>query len=200
MLAAVVCLFAILCLGRFPLTMDDSGRIKGLDAVVVLAGKGEQDAARLTGGVRLFQTYAARYLILPLRHSYLDWSWFVRRYGLPESVRETSVVIGCLDDDIQAYIECCGGTYAEAVKTYQLVSRLPIRQFAVVSSAYHLLRAKMAFSRVFAKEQYRIFYVPEGGGKGPDLLWWISGRNLRAVFEEYKKLLGGYFLYKQYRP
>ncbi len=199
-LTAALCLFVLLCCGRFPLTMDDSARIRHLDAVVVLAGKGRQDAARLSGGVRLFQDHAARYLILPLRHSYLHWDWFVRRYGLPESVRKTSVVIGSLDDDIYAYLECCGGTYAEAIKTYQLVSRLPVRQFAVVSSGYHLLRVKMAFSRVFNDKSYRIFYVPEDRGQGLDLLWWTSGPKLRAVFQEYKKLAGGYFLYKPYRP
>ncbi len=198
---ATACLFVVLCLGRLPLVVDDRDQVQRLDAVVVLAGKGEQDAARMISGVRLFLNYDARYLILPLRHRFLNWDWFVRRYGLPGPVRETSVVIGTLDGEIQDYIECCGGTYAEAVKTYQLVSRLGINCFAVVSSSYHLLRARMAFQRVFPDADYRIYYVP-GGNSNPrlDLLWWTSGANLRAVFEEYKKLLGGYFIYKAYRP
>ncbi len=198
---ALAFLIILLCSARIPLTVDDSETIESLDAVVVLAGSRKRDAERVSGGVKLLKSYRAKYLILPLRHKSLGWDWFVERYGINEPIKPSEVIIGGVDSTVQEYLDCCGGTYAEAVKTYQLISNLDVKNLAVVSSSYHLLRAKMAFNRVFPNNsEYRLFFVPEDRVKTIDFLWWLSGSDFLAVMREYKKLAGGYFLYKSYQP
>lgn len=180
------------------LRLDDGVPAEPADVAVALAGPADEDGKRIAAGAALVAAGKARFLLLPVRHRALEWPWFVRHYRIEAPLGEDRVIVGRREGpgDLGGYD--LGGTFTEAVRTIEIMRRQRMRSAVVVSSDYHMRRARLAFERAGAAEAgIRLHFTPVGEGlpRGP-LSWWRREGALGRVADEYLKLAGGYLFYR----
>jgi hypothetical protein len=168
-----------------------------VDAAVVLAGPPDEDRERVLVAVDLVQAEEARLLLLPVRHRALEWPWFVRKYRIRGPLPEDRVIIGREENSKSRSWPDPGGTFAEARKTIEIMRRHNLHSAVVVSSGYHMRRARLAFERA-SPDPTLVFYfhpvdVLDPEDSGP---WWMNGGYALRVADEYVKLAGGYLFYR----
>lgn len=179
---------------KFLRVQSDSGSQK-CDAVVVLAGLAKEDKQRIEEGSALIRQGKGSYLILPLRHSAIDWPWAVQYYGLHEALPEDKVLIGRSTATDEPLIDRFGGTYVEALKTVRIMRDLDLTSAIIVSSAYHMRRAQIAFERFRQPGRLEFYYHPVDSERRTKQPWWTDAEYVAKVLQEYKKLLAAYFIY-----
>jgi uncharacterized SAM-binding protein YcdF (DUF218 family) len=167
------------------------------DVVVVLAGSPPEDRERVLVAVDLVQAGAARVLLLPVRHRALEWSWFSRRYRIKARLPEDRVVIGHEEGPRSETWPDLGGTFAEARKTLEIMRQRHWRSAIIVSSTYHMRRARLAFERA-SQDPTLVFYFHPVDYRDPENSdpWWWDGAYVIKVADEYVKLLAGYLFYR----
>jgi uncharacterized SAM-binding protein YcdF (DUF218 family) len=170
------------------------------DAVVVLAGSPKEDKGRIEEGSALIRQGEGRYLILPLRHSAIDWPWAVEYYGLQEALPEDKVLIGRSTKIDEPLIDRFGGTYVEAIKTVRIMRDLGLTSAIIVSSAYHMRRAQIAFEQFRQPGRLQFYYHPVDSERTTKQPWWTDTGYVARVLQEYKKLLAAYFIYNLNPP
>lgn len=168
-----------------------------VDAAVALAGPPDEDRERVLVAVDLVQAEEARLLLLPVRHRALEWPWFVRKYRIRGPLPEDRVIIGREENSKSRSWPDPGGTFAEARKTVEIMRRHNLQSAVVVSSGYHMRRARLAFERA-SPDPTLVFYfhpvdVLDPEDSGP---WWMNGGYALRVADEYIKLAGGYLFYR----
>jgi len=83
-------------------------------------------------------------------------------------------------------------TYENALYSKDIVLEHKFETALVVTSNYHMRRTRLAYERVFHDSDVTFTYVPHH----PDSIARDSWNENKRVFErEYRKLIGGYFLY-----
>lgn len=166
--------------------------------VIILAGYFENDdPQRLAEGIKLFAEKEPAYLMLPLRHPSFKWSWIKRYYHIGYDVPKERVIIGKMKKDEGSLNEDLGGTYTEAVLAIRLMEEKQLRTATVVTSAYHIRRARLAFERALGGNALTFcFHAVRKMGTGSNL-WWTDGSYLLRVLKEYKKLIGAVFMYRK---
>jgi len=162
----------------------------------VLAGPPDEDRERVLVAVDLVQAEEAGLLLLPVRHRALEWPWFVRKYRIRTPVPEDRVIIGREENSKSRSWLDPGGTFAEARKTIEIMRQHNLHSAVVVSSGYHMRRARLAFERA-SPDPGLVFYfhpvdVLDPEDSGP---WWMNGGYALRVADEYIKLAGGYLFY-----
>jgi hypothetical protein len=167
------------------------------DAAVVLAGPPDEDRERVMVAVDLVQADEAGVLLLPLRHRALEWPWFVRKYRIRTYLPEEKVVIGHDDGPRTVSRNALGGTYAEAKKTIEIMQQLGLRSAVIVSSGYHMRRARLAFERANHNPELVFYFHPVDPIEAEDDdTWWLNGGYALRVADEYVKLMAGYLFYR----
>jgi hypothetical protein len=193
----LVCVAAFLGWGREGLSNRDFPLHEPFELVVVLAGPLDEDGLRVAAGVELARNSDNRFLLLPLRHRALTWPWFVRHYCIEPPLSEERVILGRPDDSKRAETAGLGGTFAEARKTMAVMQEQGFRSAVVVTSGYHVRRARLAFERARTDPGLAFqFHAVESEAEGPGILWWLDGRSVMRVADEYWKLAAGYVFYK----
>ncbi len=165
-------------------------------AIVVLAGSpGTEDPVRVVEGAKVFKEKDADYLIFPLRHPTIKWSWLVKKYHIPYKIPKERVLIGRAGAKDRKINQELGGTFTEAKMTIRLMEEKKIRSAVVVTSGYHIRRSRLAFERALDGRDLTFCFhgVERSAGIGP---WWLDKDYLFGVLVEYKKLIGSYFLYR----
>ena len=167
-------------------------------AVVTLAGTPlTEDNQRIREGIRLYQQGRGRYLILPLRHTTFKWSWAVDNYKLEQSIPDAHLLIGRSTPPDDPVIAQYGGTYVEAKKTVGIMRQHGIQSAIVVSSAYHMRRAEIAFEQCAKGYDLQFYYHPVERASASGSPWWTDSRYVYRILREYKKLLAAYFIYNR---
>jgi hypothetical protein len=168
-----------------------------VDVAVVLAGPPEEDRERVLVAVDLVQAEEAGILVLPVRHRALEWPWFVRKYRIRTPLSENRVIIGRDDGPRDSARLDLGGTFAEAKKTIEIMRGHGLRSAVVVSSGYHMRRARLAFERASQGPGLVFYFHPvdvlDPDDSGP---WWMNGDYALKVAGEYVKLAAGYLFYR----
>jgi uncharacterized SAM-binding protein YcdF (DUF218 family) len=194
-------LFLTLCLfllvGHRFLAVNDDDQVMNADAVVILAGGPNEDNLRIYEGVSLFEQGRVQYIILPLRHKTFTWSWVRKNYNVSESVPESKVLIGRAEPHDRQLIYQYGGTFVEARKTVKIMHRLHLSSAIIVSSSYHMRRAKVAFESTHQDQHFQFFYHPVQNPRNNEKPWWMNKKYMFRVLREYKKLIAAYFIYKK---
>jgi uncharacterized SAM-binding protein YcdF (DUF218 family) len=167
------------------------------DAVVVLAGGHPEDKRRIEKGLALIRRGKAGVLILPLRHPAFRWSWAVDFYGLPSDALDTNVLIGRSTPAEAQWLDDYGGTYTEARKTIEMMRRNRLHSAIVVSSAYHMRRAAMAFSRFEKESASQFFYQSVDPAHSRSAPWWTDGEYVSKLLKEYRKIAAAYLVYRR---
>ncbi len=202
----VLCLCAGLLVGIFCLRGEKFLRVESdapgrkTDAVVVLAGLAKEDKERIEAGSALLRQGKGGLLILPLRHAAIDWPWAVRHYGLQDALPDDKVFIGRSTPTDEPLIDRFGGTYVEAIKTVRIMGDLNLTSAIIVSSAYHMRRAQIAFEQFSRPGRFEFYYHPVDPVPRPPLPWWTDAEYVVRVLQEYKKLLAAYFIYQLHPP
>ncbi len=196
--ALVVAAAAFFIWGNDFLCAEDVPAEDEADLVVALAGPPAEDGLRVAAGAELVRRNRARRLLLPLRHKALDWAWFVRHYKIPEPIGEDRVIVGRQEDYGRGVNASLGGTFAEAAKTVDIMSRHRLRSAVVISSCYHLRRARLAFKRAALQrpDLSFTFRAVDPPRPGDSALWWQDAGYALRVVDEYVKLIGGYLFYR----
>jgi uncharacterized SAM-binding protein YcdF (DUF218 family) len=168
-----------------------------VDLAVVLAGAPAEDRERVLVAADLVQAEEARMLLLPVRHRALEWSWFVQKYRIKAHLPEDQVLIGREESPRAASWLDLGGTFAEARKTLEVMRQHDFRSAIIVSSGYHLRRARLAFERA-NKDPSLVFHFHPVDYRDPEDSdpWWWDGAYVMKVADEYVKLLAGYLFYR----
>jgi len=168
-----------------------------VDVAVALAGPLDEDRERVLVAVDLLQAEEADFLLLPVRHRALEWSWFVRKYRIRTPLPEDRVIIGREENSKGRSWPDPGGTFAEARKTIEIMRRHNLSSAVVVSSGYHMRRARLAFERANPDLDLVFYFHPvdvlDPEDSGP---WWMNGGYALRVADEYVKLAGGYLFYR----
>lgn len=168
-----------------------------VDVAVVLAGPPDEDRERVLVAVDLVQAEEAGLLLLPVRHRALEWAWFVRKYRIRGQVPEDRVIIGREENSKSRSWPDPGGTFAEARKTIEIMRQHHLHSAVVVSSGYHMRRARLAFERANPDPTFVFYFHPvdvlDPEDSGP---WWMNGGYALRVADEYVKLAGGYLFYR----
>jgi uncharacterized SAM-binding protein YcdF (DUF218 family) len=162
------------------------------DVVVVLAGGPAEDPARVRAGAAMVEKGLAGFILLPLRHKSLAWNWFVENYGIVETIPDENVVIGRESSSDDGLLKP-GGTFAEARKTIEIMEQRHFSSAIVVTSGYHLRRARLAFRRVAHEQAF--YFQPVPAGRAGTRTWWMDGEYLLFILDEYRKLVAAYFVY-----
>ena len=197
LLIALLCSALVFILGgeKFLRVRSDVPSRK-IDAVVILAGPPIEDKQRISAGSAMFSSARVRYIILPLRHPTFKWSWAARYYQLEHSNPGNSLLIGRSTPSDQSAIAHYGGTFVEAQKTAQIMRKLKLTSAVIVSSGYHMRRAKLAFEQFRKNSHLQFYYYPvDQAARSGSLLWWMDTAYLSDVIREYRKLLAAYFVY-----
>lgn len=199
LLAGVFVIIFFLAGEKF-LRIESDTQSQRADAVVVLAGSAKEDKGRIQEGSALIRQGKGRYLILPLRHSAIDWPWAVQYYGLHEALPEDKVLIGRSTKMDEPLIDRFGGTYVEAIKTVRIMCDLDLTSAIIVSSAYHMRRAQIAFEQFRQPGRFEFYYHPVDSERRTKHPWWTDTEYVTRVLQEYKKLLAAYFIYNLSTP
>lgn len=194
---AVVGLASFLVWGNDFLGTEPGLLSEKADLAVVLAGAPPEDRERVLVAADLVQAEEARVLLLPVRHRAIDWPWFVRRYRIKAHLSEDRVLIGREDVSKSESWPDLGGTFAEARKTIEIMREHDFRSAIIVSSNYHMRRARLAFERA-NQDPSLVFYFHPVDYRDPEDSdpWWWDGAYVTKVLDEYVKLLAGYLFYR----
>lgn len=188
------CLFLGILAERFLEVNDDQGQ--DVDAVVVLAGRLEEDMMRLREGVSLLEDGRADLLILPLRHKALKWSWLVKNYKIDTNLTEGRIIIGKGEKVDDRLYEKWGGTYTEAQETIRIMWQQHMTSAIIVSSPYHMRRARMAFERAKTGFPFQFFYHSVQRKVHQEVPWWLNKDRFMKVLLEYLKVVAAFFVYE----
>jgi uncharacterized SAM-binding protein YcdF (DUF218 family) len=194
---ALAGLAGFLLWGNEFLSMEPGQLVEKADLAVVLAGAPPEDRERVLVAVDLVQAEEARMLLLPVRHRALEWAWFVRKYRIKAHLPEDRVLIGREDSPRSPSWLDLGGTFAEARKTLEIMREHDLHSAIIVSSSYHMRRARLAFERA-NQDPALVFYFHPVDYRDPEDSdpWWWDGAYVMKVADEYVKLLAGYFFYR----
>ncbi len=195
MAAAIVGIVLFLLKGEEYLRIDSDAVEGRTDAVVVLAGSYKEDRERIEEGTMMVRNGKGKYLILPLRHPAIDWPWVVEYFSLKEDLPDNRVLIGRSTPEDEPMIDKFGGTYVEARKTVGIMQRLGLKTAIVVSSAYHMRRAQMAFTKNQSAARMTFYYHPVEHNPIENRTWWLDLKYLGKILQEYKKVLAAFFVY-----
>ena len=70
-----------------------------------------------------------------------------------------------------------------------------LKSAIIVSSAYHIRRAKMAFQAVGKNHESKFFYHPVTVSFRNKKIWWMNKKYFFKILEEYTKLIASYVAY-----
>ena len=177
------------------LRIADKNIPHNVDAVVILAGSPYEDRMRVLRGADYYHQGRVRYIILPTRHPSFKWSWVLHHYNIIPAIPESSVIIGTYDQQDRQLLNRYGGTYIEAQKTLNIMIQFKMKTAIIVSSDYHMRRAKMAFENAGQKSAPQFFYQPVQTTHSSGKPWWMTRESRHRIVREYKKLIAAYFIY-----
>lgn len=168
-----------------------------VEAAVVLAGPPAEDRERLRAAVECVRSGRARLILLPFRHRALGWEWFLRTYRIDPPLPEERVIIGREVPAASGAGPDPGGTFAEARATIELMRRHGLRSAIVLSSSYHMRRARLAFRRADPRAEFAFAFLPVPIHDPRDPRpWWRDAELLARVAGEYVKLAGAFLFYR----
>jgi uncharacterized SAM-binding protein YcdF (DUF218 family) len=197
LVVALVAAAAFLGFGRQILSNPDEPLQGSFGLVAVLAGPLDEDGDRVAAGAALARRTEECLLLLPLRHRALEWTWFVRHYRIEDPLPQERVILGRPAESPRVKGPGSGGTFAEARKTIAVMRERRVTSAVVVTSGYHIRRARLAFDRANTVPPLSFqFHAVGGDAEDGGLWWWLAPKALMRVVDEYLKLAAAYVIYR----
>lgn len=152
------------------------------DAIVVISG--DEQLARLAEGIRLWREGWAPWLVLSGAAGDGGISNAAAMQALAE--RQGVPRVAILLDELAA------DTYGNAVYTHELLVARGLRSAILVTSPYHLQRARLTFGAVYAGSGIRVVARAAPDSAWRKQSWWLSEEQRHLTRHELAKL--GYIL------
>jgi uncharacterized SAM-binding protein YcdF (DUF218 family) len=163
-LTVIVCLLLILINAGHWLVINQPPRKS--DVIIVLSG----DPVRTQMGINLYRLGYAPYLLFTSSDFSMEDE--ARDQGVPEQ----AIILEKRADS----------TYENALYSKTLMEQHGLRSALVVSSDYHMLRARLTFLSVFKNTGIPFTFSSIRDPRfNSGYNWWTSGRNIRHVLREY---------------
>ncbi|MFJ7970222.1 YdcF family protein [Psychrobacillus sp. NPDC096389] len=144
------------------------------DVIIVLSGAD----GRLEKGFQLYEEGYAPNLLLS--------------NGSVENLYERALELGVPDDSILMEVKS-DSTLDNAVFSKEVMEEYKFESAIVVSSSFHMRRAKVLFDKAFRNSNIRLTYVAEEMNAYNPRGWWAEKSNRDITFREYIKLFGNLF-------
>jgi uncharacterized SAM-binding protein YcdF (DUF218 family) len=144
------------------------------DAIILISG----DNVRIKKAAELYHAWYADQVLLTTALAPGSTVEDAESYGIPRDALLTE--------------NKATSTYENALYSKDIILEHGIKSALVVTSNYHMRRTRLAFERVFHDADVSFTYVPYHHESITRDSW---AENKRLFKREYKKLIGGYFLY-----
>ena len=162
-LTVIVCLLLILVNAGRWLVSDQTPRKS--DVIIVLSG----DPARTQMGIDLYRMGYAPYLLFTRSDSSMEAT------AAGQGVPARAIILE----------ERADSTYENALYSKALMEQHGLRSALVVSSDYHMLRARLTFLSIFKNTGVAFTFTSIRDPRFDAGNWWTSSRNIRHVLREY---------------
>jgi uncharacterized SAM-binding protein YcdF (DUF218 family) len=148
------------------------------DSIVVISG--DEQMARFQEGVSLYQRGMGKYLVF-------SGAAYDNGTSNADVMRDLAVKQGVPD---QAILEEPLGedTWGNAVYTRQVLERHALHSAILVTSPYHVRRAKLTFDAVYSGSGINLTVHAAPDSQWRKLSWWNQGETRRLTFTELQKL------------
>ena len=178
MLAALVALPVIAIIGAgFFLDAAEPVLVPS-DAIVVISG--DDQNARFREGVRLYQQGLGRYLLFSgaAQDGGLSNAGAMRTMALDAGVPSSDILVEPEGSD----------TWGNAVHTRTILEGKNVRSLILVTSPYHVRRAKLTFETAFEGAEMRVLAHSAPDSEWRKLSWWSEDETRRLTVTELEKL------------
>jgi uncharacterized SAM-binding protein YcdF (DUF218 family) len=147
------------------------------DVIILLSGE-KEERGRMTKVAELYHAGYAEQVLLTNARSPGSSFEYAESFGIPHEalLAENKAT----------------STYENALYSKEIILEQGFESGLVVTSNYHMRRSKLAFERVFHDSDVSFTYVPHHPKPLTRDSW---EKNHKLFKKEYKKLIGGYFLY-----
>jgi uncharacterized SAM-binding protein YcdF (DUF218 family) len=179
---SLVVLFTLLFLFRRPLLVA-MGRwlvaqtpVEEVDLVVALGG----DPSRQEAAVRYLNSGLARRILMTASNTASD-----------NTRTKGNDFWNIPDGKTLTIANSAHNTYEEALRVRSVLNEHAFRSVLIVTSAYHLRRARLAFERLFRNTGVRLMFAAAPKAGFPMESWWKSEGTRKVVLREYLAL--GYY-------
>jgi uncharacterized SAM-binding protein YcdF (DUF218 family) len=172
-------------IGKFLIVSDE---LYPADVLVILGGGGQD---RVDHGVKLYKSgYASKIIItgMPIQLPGITTTWpnLAMNSALSMGVPENAIIIE----------ERPTSTYEDAEYVKEDMIKGNLKSAIIVSSAYHIRRARMIFKKVFNdQEDVTLMFSPSDSEQFQIHRWWTREDELIIVVIEYCKLVRYFFKY-----
>lgn len=147
------------------------------DVIILLSGE-KEERGRMTKVAELYHAGYGDKVLLTNANSPGSSVEYAESFGIPrEAVLKENKATS---------------TYENALYSKEIILDQGFESAIVVTSNYHMRRSKLAFQRVFHDSGISFTYVPHHPKPLTRDSW---EKNHKLFKKEYKKLIGGYFLY-----
>lgn len=148
------------------------------DVIVVLAGdKGD----RVTYGVNLYKEGYSNKLLFTGGEE-------VEGRIEADSMKEQALELGVVEKDVILEKES-RSTYTNALFTKELIQKYNYKSAIIVTSKYHMRRARLVFNKIFKDTNETLFYCATNDSNFNPEKWWSNIKSIKQTISEYIKLV-----------
>jgi len=160
-------------LGSFLVVRDE---LRNADVIVVLAGDNE----RVDQAVKLYKEGFSKFIIMTggRKDSLTTFAEEMKKYAVQAGVPAERILKEPKADH----------TYQHPLFVKPILVSHGFKSTIVVSSPYHMRRAKMLFDRVFYKTGIKLIYYPVTNSWFDKEDWWKNEEGWKVVLLEYSKM------------
>lgn len=176
-LVGVVLLTAIALLGPGYLLDTPQPAPRNSDAIVVISG--DEQLARFAEGVNLYEQGMGTYLVFSgAAYDGTSNADVMRQLAIQRGVPQSAILEEPQGED----------TWGNAVYTRQVLEQHRLHSAILVTSPYHVRRAKSTFDAAYAGSGISLMVHAAPDSQWRKLSWWQSAETRRLTFTELQKL------------
>jgi uncharacterized SAM-binding protein YcdF (DUF218 family) len=148
------------------------------DAIVVISG--DEQMARFADGVNLFQQGFGKYLVFSgaAYDNGTSNADVMRDLAIQRGIPQSAILEEPLGED----------TWGNAIYTRQVLEEHGLQSAILVTSPYHLRRAKVTFDAAYAGSGISLVVHAAPDSQWRKLSWWQQAETRRLTFTELQKL------------
>lgn len=147
------------------------------DAIVVISG--DEQLARFREGVRLYRLNLATYVLFSgAAYDGSDNTQVMRDLAVAAGVPESAVIEEGLSED----------TWGNAVYTRQILEQRGLKSAILVTSPYHVQRAKLTFDAAYQGSGIQLLVRSAPDSDWRKLSWWRQPQTRKLTLSEIEKL------------
>lgn len=183
MTGLLIAIYLMLNAGRF---LDDSQNPERTDVIIVLGGGPPQ---RVQRAVILYQQGYGHFILVSGGAVYNPWQTQAQHMALQANALGVPMQKIIMENRSES-------TYENAVDSLRIIKQRRFHSAIIVSSTYHMLRARIVFGAVYAGSGIRLVYCAATDPQFHPNRWWSTKDSLQTTLSEYEKIIATIVLYR----